>query len=95
MTRRRLALLGSLIVLIVAGIGLTVALREHSREAAEEKREQAEEKLEKIGVDIALFAEAYSYDAVSQLGYLAARTDTIELGSSTLVITIEAPPKAG
>ena len=27
--------------------------------------------LEKTGVDIALVAEAYSYDAVSQLGYLA------------------------
>ncbi len=33
------------------------------------------------GVDIALVAEAYSYDAVSQLGYLAAKTSTIELGS--------------
>jgi alkanesulfonate monooxygenase SsuD/methylene tetrahydromethanopterin reductase-like flavin-dependent oxidoreductase (luciferase family) len=37
--------------------------------------------LEKVGVDIALVAEAYSYDAVSQLGYLAAKTSTITLGS--------------
>ncbi len=37
--------------------------------------------LEKVGVDIALVAEAYSYDAVSQLGFLAARTSRIELGS--------------
>ena len=29
--------------------------------------------LEKVGVDIAMVAEAYSYDAVSQLGYLAPR----------------------
>ena len=29
--------------------------------------------LEKIGVDIALVAEAYSYDAISQLGFLAAQ----------------------
>jgi hypothetical protein len=32
--------------------------------------------LEKIGVDIALVAEAYSYDAVSQLGYLASFRST-------------------
>ena len=32
--------------------------------------------LEKVGVDVALVAEAYSYDAISQLGYLAAKTST-------------------
>ena len=32
--------------------------------------------LEKVGVDIALVAEAYSYDAISQLGFLAAKTST-------------------
>jgi hypothetical protein len=30
--------------------------------------------LEKAGVGIVLVAEAYSFDAVSQLGYLAAKT---------------------
>ncbi len=45
------------------------------REAVDEVVE-----LEKIGVDIALVAEAYSYDAISQLGYLAAKTSRIELG---------------
>ena len=42
--------------------------------------------LEKIGVDIALVAEAYSYDAVSQLGFLAARISRIELGSGIVPI---------
>jgi F420-dependent oxidoreductase-like protein len=47
--------------------------------------------LEKAGVDIALVAEAYSYDAVSQLGYLAARTSTIELGSGVFPIYTRTP----
>jgi F420-dependent oxidoreductase-like protein len=47
--------------------------------------------LEKIGVDIAMVAEAYSYDAVSQLGYLAAKTSTIELGSGVFPIYIRTP----
>ncbi len=36
--------------------------------------------LEKIGVDIALVAEAYSYDAISQLGFLAAKTSQDRAG---------------
>jgi F420-dependent oxidoreductase-like protein len=47
--------------------------------------------LEKIGVDIALVAEAYSYDAVSQLGYLAAKTSRIELGSGVVPIYVRTP----
>lgn len=47
--------------------------------------------LEKIGVDIALVAEAYSYDAISQLGYLAAKTSRIELGSGVVPIYIRTP----
>ena len=47
--------------------------------------------LEKVGVDIALVAEAYSYDAVSQLGYLAAKTSIIELGSGVVPIYIRTP----
>lgn len=37
--------------------------------------------LEKSGIEAAVVAEAYSFDAVSQLGYLAAKTNTIELAS--------------
>ncbi|MEI7517051.1 MAG: LLM class F420-dependent oxidoreductase [Mycobacteriaceae bacterium] len=47
--------------------------------------------LEKQGVDLALVAEAYSYDAVSQLGYLAAKTSTIELGSGVFPIYTRTP----
>lgn len=47
--------------------------------------------LEKAGADIALVAEAYSYDAVSQLGYLAAKTSTIELGTGIVPIYTRTP----
>lgn len=47
--------------------------------------------LEGAGVNIVLVAEAYSFDAVSQLGYLAARTSTIELGSGVVPIYTRTP----
>jgi F420-dependent oxidoreductase-like protein len=47
--------------------------------------------LERAGVDIALVAEAYSFDAISQLGYLAAKTSTIELGTGVVPIYIRTP----
>lgn len=37
--------------------------------------------LEKAGLDVVWVPEAYSFDAVSQMGYLAAKTSTIEIGS--------------
>ena len=40
--------------------------------------------LEKAGLDVVWVPEAYSFDAVSQMGYLAAKTDTIEIGSGIL-----------
>jgi F420-dependent oxidoreductase-like protein len=56
------------------------------REAADQVVE-----FEKRGVDIALVAEAYSFDAISQLGYLAAKTSTIELGSGVVPIYVRTP----
>jgi F420-dependent oxidoreductase-like protein len=47
--------------------------------------------LEKVGVDIALVAEAYSYDAISQLGFLAAKTSRIELATGVVPIYIRTP----
>ncbi|OBC17096.1 LLM class F420-dependent oxidoreductase [Mycobacterium sp. 852013-50091_SCH5140682] len=47
--------------------------------------------LEKVGIDIALVPEAYSYDAISQLGYLAAKTSTIELGTGVVPIYTRTP----
>ncbi|MFT6289433.1 MAG: F420-dependent oxidoreductase-like protein [Ilumatobacter sp.] len=40
--------------------------------------------LEKAGLDVVWVPEAYSFDAVSQMGYLAAKTDTVEIGSAIL-----------
>lgn len=56
------------------------------REAVEDVVE-----LEKTGVDIALVAEAYSFDAISQLGYLAAKTSRIELGTGVVPIYVRTP----
>jgi len=47
--------------------------------------------LEAIGLDIAFVAEAYSFDAVSQLGYLAARTSRIKIASGILPLYSRTP----
>ena len=47
--------------------------------------------LEKVGVDQVWVAEAYSFDAVSTLGFLAASTETIELVSGILPIYSRTP----
>ena len=40
--------------------------------------------LEAAGLDLVWVPEAYSFDAVSQMGYLAAKTSTIQIGSGIL-----------
>jgi F420-dependent oxidoreductase-like protein len=47
--------------------------------------------LERAGLDIVFVAEAYSFDAVSALGYLAAKTEKIELASGILQIYTRTP----
>lgn len=47
--------------------------------------------LEQVGIDAAVVAEAYSFDAVSQLGYLAAKTSRVELVSGILPIYTRTP----
>ncbi|GJM37471.1 MAG: LLM class F420-dependent oxidoreductase [Acidimicrobiales bacterium] len=47
--------------------------------------------LERAGVDVGWVAELYSFDAVSILGYLAAKTETMELGSAILPIYSRTP----
>lgn len=47
--------------------------------------------LERAGLDIAFVPEAYSFDAVSQLGFLAARTSRMELASGILQIYTRTP----
>jgi F420-dependent oxidoreductase-like protein len=46
---------------------------------------------EKAGLDIVFVPEAYSYDAVSQLGYLAAVTEHIQLASGIMQIYPRTP----
>ncbi|ETT25388.1 putative oxidoreductase [Rhodococcus rhodochrous ATCC 21198] len=47
--------------------------------------------LESVGLDIAFVAEAYSFDAFGQLGYLAARTSTVQLGTGVVPIYTRTP----
>ncbi|WP_370948315.1 LLM class F420-dependent oxidoreductase [Amycolatopsis sp. cg5] len=47
--------------------------------------------LEKAGLDIVFVPEAYSFDAVSQLGYLAAKTSTVEIASGIFQIYTRTP----
>ncbi len=47
--------------------------------------------LEKAGLDIVFVPEAYSFDAVSQLGYLAAKTERVELASGIFQIYTRTP----
>ncbi|MFC4907899.1 LLM class F420-dependent oxidoreductase [Actinomadura gamaensis] len=46
---------------------------------------------EKAGLDIVYVAEAYSFDAVSQLGYIAAKTERLEIASGILQIYSRTP----
>jgi F420-dependent oxidoreductase-like protein len=46
---------------------------------------------EKAGLDIVFVAEAYSFDAVSQLGFIAARTQRLEIASGILQLYTRTP----
>ncbi|HET6949060.1 MAG TPA: LLM class F420-dependent oxidoreductase [Acidimicrobiales bacterium] len=47
--------------------------------------------LEKAGLDTVWVAEAYGFDAVSLMGYLAAVTETVEIGAAILPIYTRTP----
>jgi len=47
--------------------------------------------LEKAGLDIVWVAEAYSFDAISQMGYLAAVTDRVQIGSGIVNVYSRTP----
>lgn len=47
--------------------------------------------LEKGGLDVVWVAEAYSFDAPSMMGYLAARTERIQIGAAILPIYTRTP----
>ncbi|MFZ2176292.1 MAG: LLM class F420-dependent oxidoreductase [Rhodococcus sp. (in: high G+C Gram-positive bacteria)] len=67
-------------------IGMSLNYSGGFAEAAEEVAD-----LEKAGLDIIFVPEAYSFDAVSQLGYLAAKTTTLELASGIFQIYTRTP----
>ena len=46
---------------------------------------------EKAGLDIVYVPEAYSFDAVSQLGFIAARTERLEIASGILQLYTRTP----
>jgi F420-dependent oxidoreductase-like protein len=56
---------------------------------AESARQVAE--LEKVGLDVVWVAEAYGYDAPSLMGYLAAKTERVEIGAAILPIYSRTP----
>src|SRR5919112_3551616 len=47
--------------------------------------------MEQAGLDVVWVAEAYSFDAVSLMGYLAARTERVQIGSGILPIYTRTP----
>jgi F420-dependent oxidoreductase-like protein len=51
--------------------------------------------LERAGLDLVHVAEAYSFDSVSQLGYLAAKTSTVQLASGIFNIYSRTPTLLG
>ena len=71
---------------VTARLGITLSYEQEFASAAREIVEY-----EKAGVDLVGVAEAYSFDAVSRLGYLAAVTSTMTLASSILPIYSRTP----
>ncbi|OBG05581.1 LLM class F420-dependent oxidoreductase [Mycolicibacter sinensis] len=67
-------------------IGVQLSYSGGFKEAAEQVVE-----LERAGIEVVAVAEAYSFDAVSQLGYLAAKTSRVELVSGVLPIYTRTP----
>jgi Luciferase-like monooxygenase len=47
--------------------------------------------LEQVGLDVAWIAEAYSFDAPSYMGYLAAKTNRVEIAAGILPLYTRTP----
>lgn len=47
---------------------------------------------EKVGLDLVWLAEAYSFDAISQVGYLAAHTERVEIGTGVVNVYSRTAP---
>jgi len=71
-------------------IGMPIPYSSGFRETVEELVE-----FEKAGLDVAFIAEAYSFDSVSQMGYIAAKTSTLNIASGILNIYSRTPSLLG
>ncbi|MFC8382962.1 LLM class F420-dependent oxidoreductase [Nocardia sp. NPDC055165] len=67
-------------------IGLSINYTDGFKETAAEVAD-----LERAGLDIVFVPEAYSFDAVSALGFLAARTERVQLASGILQLYTRTP----
>ncbi|MFG2000076.1 LLM class F420-dependent oxidoreductase [Spirillospora sp. NPDC048911] len=67
-------------------IGMPLSYSGGFKEAADELAD-----FEKAGLDIVYVAEAYSFDGVSQMGYIAAKTDRMQIASGILNIYSRTP----
>ncbi len=67
-------------------IGMTINYAGGFKETVEELGDY-----EKAGLDIVFVAEAYSFDAVSQMGFIAARTERLQIASGILPIYTRTP----
>src|SRR5437868_4694125 len=67
-------------------IGMALKYSDGFKEAVEELAD-----FEKVGLDIVYVAEAYSFDAVSQMGYIAAKTEHVQIASGILNIYSRTP----
>ena len=47
--------------------------------------------LEKVGLDMVWVAEAYSFDSISQIGYLAAVTEKVQIGTGIVNVYSRTP----
>lgn len=67
-------------------VGMPLSYSGGFAETAEQLR-----RFEDVGLDIVLLPEAYTFDSVSQLGYLAAKTSTVTLCSAILNVYSRTP----
>ena len=67
-------------------IGTMLSYASGFRQAADEIHE-----MEKAGLDTVWVAEPYGFDAVSQMGYLAAKTERVQIASGVLPIYTRTP----
>jgi F420-dependent oxidoreductase-like protein len=51
--------------------------------------------LERAGLDVVLVAEAYSFDAISRVGYLAAMTERLQIGTGIVNVYSRTPTAIG